>query len=322
MIVSDKPNRSNSRWLQVCVLLCAMVVLPVCIASAQDYEAVAKRLETAVKEGELTQEHADAMMTTLKRMGQRESGDDSNEYEAVVRRIRGAVASGKMTREEAGEKLEGYKKRMAIANRGGGGMAERLRVFGQSSSGQRFVEVRAALVARFDRNSDGRLDTKERERMRLDTKSQATEEYGRGREWWREEREQKREQERGREREQERERGNQSRPEPSREWVEKDEEWFDEKDEEWFDGKTRHILNQYDKNTDGALDNNEKMALIADVQANKYDEFDLFIVMRLAGFFDQRQLIWSTFDKDRDGKASQAELDAIRNFERQEAQAH
>lgn len=28
MIISDKPSRSNSRWLQVCVLLCAVVVFP------------------------------------------------------------------------------------------------------------------------------------------------------------------------------------------------------------------------------------------------------------------------------------------------------
>ena len=39
MIVSDNSKRSNSRWLQICVLLCAMVVLPLSIASAQDANA-------------------------------------------------------------------------------------------------------------------------------------------------------------------------------------------------------------------------------------------------------------------------------------------
>jgi len=33
MIISSKTNRLNSRWLQVCVLLCAVVVFPLGIAS-------------------------------------------------------------------------------------------------------------------------------------------------------------------------------------------------------------------------------------------------------------------------------------------------
>jgi len=75
MIVSNNPNRSNLRWLQVCVLLCAMIVLPFGIAFAQDYEAIDKRLKKAVKKGELTWEQADAMMTTLKKMSDKESGN-------------------------------------------------------------------------------------------------------------------------------------------------------------------------------------------------------------------------------------------------------
>ena len=47
------------------------------------------------------------------------------EDEAVIARIRAAVAEGKMTREQAGASIEAYKKRMAMANRGGGGIAER-----------------------------------------------------------------------------------------------------------------------------------------------------------------------------------------------------
>jgi len=47
MIVSDNPNRSSSRWLQACVLLCAVAVFPLGVGSArntnaetgQDYEA-------------------------------------------------------------------------------------------------------------------------------------------------------------------------------------------------------------------------------------------------------------------------------------------
>lgn len=38
MVVSNKSNRTNSRWLQVCALLGAMVVLPLGLASAQEDE--------------------------------------------------------------------------------------------------------------------------------------------------------------------------------------------------------------------------------------------------------------------------------------------
>jgi len=173
MIVSNKSNQSNSRWLQICVLLCAMVVLPLGIASAQDYEAVEKRLGEAVSKGELSLEQAGVMMDALKKAGgaekdqdserakaylmkvkkelgelveageisredaakryegavkgikermaagRRQRGDDKQrEYEGFERRIKAAVREGKMTREEAGEKLEGFRRRMEMAERG------------------------------------------------------------------------------------------------------------------------------------------------------------------------------------------------------------
>ena len=67
MIVSQKPNRSNSRWSRMCVLVCTVVVLPLGLASAQDYEAVGKRLKESVQKGEITQQQAEAMMATLKK---------------------------------------------------------------------------------------------------------------------------------------------------------------------------------------------------------------------------------------------------------------
>jgi hypothetical protein len=76
MIVSEIPKRSNSRWLQIYVLLCAMVVLPLGIASAQDYSAVAKRLKRAVKKDEITQEQADIMMAALKKEKSPEADDE------------------------------------------------------------------------------------------------------------------------------------------------------------------------------------------------------------------------------------------------------
>jgi hypothetical protein len=69
MIVSETPNRSRSRWLEACVLLCAVVLLPLGLAYGQDYDAVAKRLGQGVEAGELTQQQADAMMAALKAVG-------------------------------------------------------------------------------------------------------------------------------------------------------------------------------------------------------------------------------------------------------------
>ena len=181
MIVSDNPKRSNTHWLQACVLLCALVVLPVGIASAQDYKAVERRLGEAVSNGELSLEQAGVMMDALKKAGgakkdqgsdraeaylmkvkkelgaavetgrisredaakryegaekgirermaagrrqrgserQRTTHEDMRaEYEGFERRIKAAVREGKMTREEAGEQLEGFRRRMAMAERG------------------------------------------------------------------------------------------------------------------------------------------------------------------------------------------------------------
>ena len=181
MIVSEKTNRSNSRWLKVCVLLFAMVVLPFGIASAQDYKAVERRLGEAVSKGELSLEQASVMLDALKKAGgaKKDQGVDRAEaylmkvkkelgelveagriskedaakryegaekgikermaaasrqrggerqrtarvdrraqYEGFERRIKAAVREGKMTREEAGEKLEGFRRRMEMAERG------------------------------------------------------------------------------------------------------------------------------------------------------------------------------------------------------------
>ncbi len=175
MIVSEKTNRSNSRWLKVCVLLFAMVVLPFGIASAQDYKAVERRLGEAVSKGELSLEQASVMLDALKKAGgarkdqgvdrakaylmkvkkelgelveagkiskedaarryegakkgirermatgrrERQRGDDKQrEYEGFERRIKAAVRAGRMTREKAGKQLEGFRRRMEMAERG------------------------------------------------------------------------------------------------------------------------------------------------------------------------------------------------------------
>jgi beta-lactamase regulating signal transducer with metallopeptidase domain len=115
MIVSERPRRSHSRWLHVSgVVLCALVVLPLGIASAQDYEAVAKRLKKSVKKGEITARQADLMMAALKKGAAKSKGD--TDYEAMVKEIRAAVQAGKLTKEEGRAKLAAIRREAARKN--------------------------------------------------------------------------------------------------------------------------------------------------------------------------------------------------------------
>ena len=117
MIVSDNPKKSNSRWLQGIVLLCALVVLPLGIASAADYEAVGRRLREAVAAGELTGEQARAMLGALRKVSEAKDKKDID-YEAVGRRIRAAVTVGEITKEQGRERLAAFRRRMEMAERG------------------------------------------------------------------------------------------------------------------------------------------------------------------------------------------------------------
>ena len=97
MIVSKKPNQSNSRWSQRCVWACAFVVLPLGLASAQDYDAVGKRLKKSVMKGEITAQQADAMMAALKK----EPGPAK-----VKKDLGAAVEAGKVSKEGPVKKHE------------------------------------------------------------------------------------------------------------------------------------------------------------------------------------------------------------------------
>ena len=113
MIVSETPNRVTSRWLQACVLLCAVVVLPFGMAYAQDYNAVEKRLGEAVSKGELTLEQAGAMMAAIKKEMAPEAGDEREihaYFERVWAKLQAAVAEGKMSAEDAEAKMSAIKK--------------------------------------------------------------------------------------------------------------------------------------------------------------------------------------------------------------------
>ncbi len=115
MIVSGTSNRSNSQWLQACVLLFAIVVLPLGVAYAQDYEAVERRLGEGVSEGELSLGQAIVMMDALR--GAAKDGKDEDDVErrvgewigSVGEKIKAAVAAGKLSEEDAWKKWHHFK---------------------------------------------------------------------------------------------------------------------------------------------------------------------------------------------------------------------
>lgn len=112
MIVSETSNRSNSRWMQTCVLLCAMVVLPVGVAYAQDCGAVEKRLGKAVSEGELSLKQAVVMMDALKNVAKNDDNGVEDQLKAVGERIKAAVKAGKFSEKEAWAKWHEIKERI------------------------------------------------------------------------------------------------------------------------------------------------------------------------------------------------------------------
>ena len=109
MIVSETPNRVNSRRLQACVLLCAVVVLPFGLAYGQDYEAVGKRLKEAVEAGELTGTQARTMLAALKKTERTEKDQAPERARAHLMKVRKelgiAVEAGKISREDAAKKF-------------------------------------------------------------------------------------------------------------------------------------------------------------------------------------------------------------------------
>jgi beta-lactamase regulating signal transducer with metallopeptidase domain len=122
MIVSETPNRVNSRWLRACVLLCAAAVLPLGMAYAQDYEAVAKRLKAAVEARELTGEQARAMLGALKKADDptKEAAEckGDTKLEATWKKLQAMVKAGELTEEQAVAKMSAIKKDAAKTERG------------------------------------------------------------------------------------------------------------------------------------------------------------------------------------------------------------
>jgi len=135
MIVSEDRNRTNSRRLQMCVvLLCALVVLPLGIASAQDYEAVGRRLRAAVAAGELTGEQARTMMEALRKAGAAGENQGADRAKAYLMKVKKDLAedveAGRISREDAAKRYEaaekGIRERMAAGRRQREGQRRRI----------------------------------------------------------------------------------------------------------------------------------------------------------------------------------------------------
>ena len=124
MIIARKPNVSNPRWYQVCVLLSALVVLPLGFAVAQDFDAIERRLGESVSDGELTLEQAVIMIDALRKNtvnrapGKERWSRDREKHHGIEghlrmvgERLKAAVKAGKMTEEEAWAKWHAIKEK-------------------------------------------------------------------------------------------------------------------------------------------------------------------------------------------------------------------
>ncbi len=128
MIVSTNRNRPNSRRWQFCVLVAALVILPLGLASAQDYEAVERRLGKAVSKGELSLEQARLMIETLRKAGGDQDDRRADRAKAYLMKVRkdlgAAVEAGRISEEDAVKRYrdaeKALKERMAAGDRRGG----------------------------------------------------------------------------------------------------------------------------------------------------------------------------------------------------------
>ena len=107
---------SNSRWQQSWILLCGLIVLPMGVAYAQDYDAVGKRLKAAVAADEISKEQARTMIGALKRSeadGERTKDATANKDSAAVQK---KLWAEKLANEAAQAKLKGFRRTKAETN--------------------------------------------------------------------------------------------------------------------------------------------------------------------------------------------------------------
>ena len=126
MNIQDRKQRV-SIWVRVAILAAAICISPNSLTHAQDFEAVQRRLLSAVKAGELSADQAKTMMAALERSKEAKSAKDrkrptgkasgpadrKRRYRQAAEEIQQAVKSGKISKEQAQEKLNSLKKEIA-----------------------------------------------------------------------------------------------------------------------------------------------------------------------------------------------------------------
>jgi len=118
-MILSKPKQTDSHWLHTCILACAMAIIPLGIVSAQDYEAVGRRLRQAVAAGELTGAQARVMLGTLKKSAATEKKTDKKvNLEGAWKRLEAMAKAGKLTEEQAHARMAAIKKGAAKKDAG------------------------------------------------------------------------------------------------------------------------------------------------------------------------------------------------------------
>jgi len=111
MILSNRLPRTP-RWFLSASLALGALFLPMSVAYAQDFEAVQRRLASAVEAGELTPAQARTMMEALRRASTDRPADASvdqralrERYATMEQRVEAGIKSGKITREQGAARL-------------------------------------------------------------------------------------------------------------------------------------------------------------------------------------------------------------------------
>ena len=118
MILSNRLPRTP-RWLLSASLALGALCLPMSVAYAQDFEAIQRRLTSAVEAGELTQAQARTMMEALRRAStDKPARADVDKralrerYAAMEQRVEAGIKAGKITREQGDARLAEARKSM------------------------------------------------------------------------------------------------------------------------------------------------------------------------------------------------------------------
>ena len=120
MIMSENFQRKNAHWLQLCVLLLAVVVLPLSMAFAQDgndkteayLEQVSAKLQGQVQAGNMTAEDAEAKMAAIQE--QIAAKAEANAHlEQIWETLQTQVEAGNLTAEDAETMMAAVKKKYA-----------------------------------------------------------------------------------------------------------------------------------------------------------------------------------------------------------------